>query len=186
LKKLHLIAVLIAGALLLVAVFAASASSKPKSAIRPKACPVWYENAPPLGRGVPHAVRTKGLLEVVVCRYLGAFGGGGVVHHPPLKSNFVSAGTLTGQRKVRNLARGFDRYPRILHPKKEIFSCPPGGEGGFYVVFFHAGGYRESVNLKPGECQTFIAGRHGKLTFIPWTLLKRMTKIAPPYRAAHP
>src|SRR3954463_13410601 len=74
----------------------------------PQRCPPWFEESRKFGAGRPEAVQLGGLHEVTVCRYLHAFSGTEVVHHPPLQSNLASEATLHGIGRVKALARSVD------------------------------------------------------------------------------
>lgn len=150
-----------------------------------KRCPVWFDGAPALGPGRPRAVRIKGLTQVTVCRYLHAFGGGAVVHHPPLKTNLVSEGSLVDARALKSLALEVDRLKPLKRPPHGELFCGNEGSGGFYLLFSHRDGRRESVVAKPSGCRFVVAGRHGRVTFLSNRLQQRLIRIAPPYHQVH-
>jgi hypothetical protein len=162
-----------------------AADPNPEARELDNGCPAWFEDAPALGSGRPHPVQVEGLAGVTVCRYLHAFGGGEVVHHPPLQTNLVSEGTLERGRAVRSLAHAFDRLSPYSHPEKEIRFCGNEGSGGFYVRFVYRGGRRVSVRVIPSGCRRAVAGKHGRPLFLPTSLQQWLAAVAPPYNEIH-
>jgi hypothetical protein len=158
--------------------------SNSAAVVRPRECPVWFENAPALGSGQPRPVATKALMQVTVCRYLHAFRGGAVIHEVPLTSNFVSFGTVRSRRRVQTLAAEFDGLRPYARSEDEG-TCGEGGSGGFYVVFTHSGGSRDSVIVRPSGCRSAIAGTEGRTLALPFSLVQTLASIAPPYHAVH-
>jgi len=159
--------------------------SEPMNGPSHSGCPRWFEDAPRRGSGRSIAVSLSGLTQVTVCRYLHAFGGGEVVHHPPLKTNLVSEGRRRQLHTVKSLARGFNRLLPYPHPKEEARFCGNEGSGGFYVWFLYRDGHKASLEVKPSGCPHAIAGKGGRLLFLPTHLTRRLAKMAPPYAAVH-
>jgi hypothetical protein len=143
-------------------------------------CPGWFDQAPRLGSGLPVPVPVQGLRKVTVCRYLHAFSGEEVIHHPPIKSDLQSVQTIAHKAGVRSLATLFNRLEPYAAFEQEALNCPIESTGGFYFRFQYQSGRDVSVQVIPSGCPRAVAGRKGKVLVLGKNDLRRVATLALP------
>lgn len=160
-------------------------SHQARAAAEPEACPTWFDQAPRLGHGRPHAVELEGLREVVICRYSGNPQGAEGPGLPP-NDKFATERVVSRPLTARSLGRAFNRlrpYPAQDAPYPDgqppMYLCSSEFGGGFYLQFLYSDGRRSSVEVVPTGCPRAVPGKKGGWLWLSADLRQRLMTIVP-------